>query len=103
MNIDFKTQYSPEDFRFSETGGKGYFDYAILKDGKVSMLIEYDGLQHFIGWNGNEDSLVKIKKKDGEKTDYCSEKGIRLIRIPYTMYDKIDKDFLTRLMEEMEG
>ena len=50
-----------------------------------NICIEFDGEQHFTvveAWGG-EEGLNQRKKKDKIKTDYCMEKGIKLIRIRY--------------------
>ena len=56
-----------------------------------NTCIEYDGIQHFEpvdfankGSKWAQDEFKEIVKKDSIKNDYCSEKGINLIRIPYT-------------------
>jgi len=62
------------------------FDFAILNsDGSVNMLIEYDGIQHFKPTYG-EVYLEEQKKKDKIKNNYCKERGIELLRIPYTEF-----------------
>lgn len=103
LGIEFISQYSPQDFKFSDTNHNGYFDYAFIKEGEVKLLMEYDGMQHFTGWAGDKDSLRRIQKKDEEKNQYCKDKGIKLVRVPYTQYENIDHNFLRNIMEEMEG
>ena len=60
-------------------------------------MIEYDGEQHFKysnkGWNTKE-HFEKVKKRDELKNEYCKEKGIPLIRIPYTQYEDLSIDDL---------
>ncbi len=59
---------------------------------QYNLLIEYDGVQHFIQGNGNFDNKEKFeltKKRDNYKNQWCKENNILLIRIPYTHYDKL--------------
>jgi len=52
-----------------------------------NTCIEFDGRQHFeaTDFHGGEKSFEYRKKLDEIKTQYCKKKGIKLIRIPYTM------------------
>lgn len=56
---------------------------------RVNTCIEYDGIQHFepIEVFGGEEEFEKSQKRDKIKNKYCQAKGIRLIRIPYTVSD----------------
>lgn len=59
---------------------------------QYNLLIEYDGIQHFVQGNGNFDNKEKFeltKKRDYIKNNWCKENNILLIRIPYTHYDQI--------------
>lgn len=62
-----------------------------------NCYIEYDGVQHFKysnnGWN-NKKHFEKVKYRDSIKNQYCQNNNIKLIRIPYFDFDKIDKDYL---------
>jgi hypothetical protein len=68
------------------------FDAYIEKDGKP-ICIEYDGEQHFfsIPFFGGQAGLDARKARDQIKTEYCKKNGIKLIRIPYNDYNKIDE------------
>ena len=68
---------------------------------KYNMCIEFDGKQHFKasnGWGG-EKKLSKTQENDEIKTSYCFENKIKLLRIAYYDFDKIDK----KLSEEIEN
>lgn len=53
-----------------------------------NICIEYDGIQHFEPIFGdNEFELTKIR--DNIKNIFCMSKNIRLLRIPYTDFEKI--------------
>jgi hypothetical protein len=58
------------------------FDFYIES---MNLLIEFDGIQHFmpISRFGGETEFEKIKIKDKIKTEYCMKNNIRLVRISY--------------------
>lgn len=68
------------------------FDFYIVKDGK-EICIEYDGRLHYEASEryGGEEALKATQERDQAKTEYCKKKGIKLIRIPYSDYNNIDK------------
>jgi very-short-patch-repair endonuclease len=58
-----------------------------------NLLVEYDGKQHFIpvkGWGGLK-NLEAIQKRDAIKTRFAERHNIRLLRIKYTEYDRIEE------------
>ena len=62
------------------------FDF-YLKD--YSLIIEYDGKQHFIkGWNSDEE-FERLKTNDAIKNKYCIDNNIDLLRIGYKDYKNI--------------
>lgn len=93
-NIQFIKQYSFDDFTSDYNNLKFRFDFGIIKENKLSYLIEYDGEQHFKeninqnGWNTKE-NFEKTKKRDLIKNEYCLKNNIPLIRIPYTHKNNI--------------
>ena len=75
-----------------------YFDFALLEDNKVYCFIEYDGILHFKqdnyhGWN-NQNNWERTQLNDKIKNQYCKNNNIKLIRIPYTDYDKLNIDYI---------
>jgi hypothetical protein len=75
------------------------FDF-YLQD--LNILIEYDGQQHFspVRFNSisEEKEILKFEKVkicDAIKTKYCIDNNIKLIRIPYWDFDRIE-DILTK-------
>lgn len=81
--VEFATQYTFADLK--GVGGRCLrFDFAIFKNGTLSHLIEYNGLQHYEipegKWQENYKNLVENDKK---KIQYCSERGIELRIIKY--------------------
>lgn len=92
-NISFEMEK-----RFSDCRGSKLplpFDY-YLSD--YNTLVEFDGIQHYemTYFSGNltkkecELRLSNYQKHDKIKDNYCIEKGIKLIRIPYWEVDNID-------------
>ena len=65
-----------------------------------NCCIEYDGEQHFHIPSNNkstyftEDKINKIQFHDKIKTEYCKNKNIKLIRVPYTDYDILTIEYL---------
>lgn len=100
MNIPFIQQYS-----FKDLKDKGLlkFDFAIIKDKEVVLLIEYQGEQHYF----EKRSFKNKKFEDGLKRDelkrnYCLNNNYNLIEIPYTDYDKINKEYLNLILKKYE-
>lgn len=88
-NINFIKEYQFEDCIFPNTQQKAKFDFYINNQ----YLIEFDGQQHyketlFFG------ELDKIQYRDTIKNQYCIEKNIPLIRIPYSHINEIILDDL---------
>jgi len=68
------------------------FDFAIMSNGKLKVLIEFDGPQHFHEMLGiYKNKLIEIKKHDEIKNVYCKFKGIPLLRISYKNVNRIDE------------
>ena len=64
--------------------------YLIFKDNKLSHLIEYQGAQHYQCpdyWND-------VSEHDKRKKEYCIQKNIPLIEIPYWDFNKINIELL---------
>lgn len=97
MNINFQTQYI-----FTNCKNKRVlpFDFAIFDNNELICLIEYQGDIHFTstgGWN-TEERLLEQQNRDKIKKEYCNINGIKLIEIPYTDYDKLDEDYLRKVI-----
>ena len=82
--IDYKREY-----RFEDLDGHR-FDFFIPEK---NLLIEFDGEQHFkaIDFFGGKTELEVQKRRDCIKNQYAKEKGIHLVRIPYTKRNNIEK------------
>ena len=96
LGIDFKQEYIFEELYLNQ-GWPLRFDFAILDDEKVVALIECQGEQHYKESSKYYSDTLFLRDK--LKKDFCKEKGIPLIEIPYSDYDKIDSDYLRRVME----
>lgn len=87
-NINYKKEYIILELKNPKTGRCLRFDFAVFdNDNNLLYLIEYDGRQHILGpeagWSHTH-SLEEIQYRDNLKNNYCKEKNIPLIRIPYT-------------------
>jgi len=58
-----------------------------------NICIEFDGEQHFksISYFGGEKGFKNTQKNDLIKTSYCKENNIKLIRINYLEFKKIEE------------
>lgn len=99
LQISFLQEYTFLDCINPKTNKRLKFDF-YLPD--YNLLIEYDGSQHFItrerGWYTQEE-LKNIQERDKLKDIYCKEHNVRLIRIPYTDFLKIDEEYLLNMLE----
>lgn len=82
-DIDFETEFTFDNLR-SEKDRLLRFDFAVLKQGNLQFLIEYDGEYHDEKLNNNG-SYDIIRKHDEMKDVYCENNSIHLIRIPHTV------------------
>ena len=77
------------------------FDFAIFdENNKLLCLIEYQGDIHYIitgGWN-NKENFENRQIRDKIKQEYCSQNNIKLIIIPYTDYNILNKEYLERVL-----
>lgn len=98
LSIKYEKEYTFRDCINPETGQQLRFDFYLPS---YNTCVEYDGEQHFrysnTGWN-NKENFEKVQYRDSVKNKYCKEKGIKLIRIPYTDEDKIDEKYILSLL-----
>lgn len=98
LNIEYQSQYSFSNC-VSENGVTLKFDFYLPK---YNLLIEYDGKQHFeytgYGWSTKE-QLEKTQQRDNIKNQYCLNNNIRLIRIPYTDFNKLSEQYILDLIK----
>lgn len=84
--VEFEREYRMDDCRHIHTLP---FDFAVDINNSL-LLIEYDGEQHFSSVFG-EESFSSTVRNDKIKNEYCEEKGISLLRIPYYKYNDIEE------------
>lgn len=98
MNIKFQAQKIFEDCINPKTGCKLKYDF-YLPD--YNCCIEYDGKQHFtyesIGWNSKEQFEERCFR-DSIKNQFCEQRHIPLIRIPYWDYNQINEQYIINLL-----
>lgn len=82
-NIEYTKEYRFDDCKYKRSLP---FDFKVDWNGEV-ILIEVDGGQHYYitQWT-NEEQLKEQKIKDNIKTQYCLEKGYKLLRIPFWLF-----------------
>lgn len=93
-NFDFRSQYSFDNC-FLSTGRRPFFDFAIFKDGRPWLIIEYNGRQHYEatgGWN-TEEEFAKTQRRDREKLQWCKDNHYPVLIIKY------DED-IEKILEE---
>lgn len=68
------------------------YDTGVIDDGTLSLLIEFDGQQHFypVGCFGGEKKFINQLKNDKIKNQYCIDNNIPLLRIPYWKQKNIE-------------
>jgi len=66
------------------------FDFQVFLDEENFILIEFDGKQHTIDTYNNPENFKKQQKRDQIKNEYCKNKNIRLLRIPYYELNNIE-------------
>ena len=102
INIKYIQQKTFEKCRNPKTNKILFFDF-YLPD--YNTCIEYDGQQHFeytnIGWMTKE-KFDRTKFCDEIKNNFCKNNDIRLIRIPYYDFDKIDEQYLLSALGKAE-
>lgn len=98
-NIHYSIQKTFDDC-LSINGIQLRFDFYLID---LNILIEYDGEQHFkYRENGyfNYKKFKEIQERDNIKNNYCLIKNIKLIRIPYTDFNKIEWEYLKRKIND---
>ena len=100
LDINAIAQYSPKDLFSPQSNRRLRFDFYIPQ---YNIIIEYDGIQHFkVGGWATKEKLEQIQQYDEVKNQYCRKRGIKLIRIPYTDYDKLNNSYILSLLDSDE-
>ena len=101
-NIKYKRQYKFNDCKYKR---ELPFDFYISS---LNIAIEYDGEDHYmIFTRGKSEAyekafnrFINTKIRDTIKTIYCKENNIKLIRIPYWDFDRIEEILEKELIED---
>lgn len=78
--IEYQRQYSFSDLKYKQVL---YYDFAVINNGEIKALIEYDGEQHHevVEFFGGEENLKKTIERDKLKDEYAKQNNIALLRI----------------------
>lgn len=97
-NITFESQKRFPDCRYQH---ELPFDFYVPED---NTLIELDGRQHFkeIPYFDQREGLAIRTRRDTIKDQYCTDKGINLLRIGYSELDNLTND-LDKYLSNFQG
>lgn len=97
VNINYQTQKIFQECLNPERTSFLKFDFYLPG---YNCCIEYDGEQHFksIKHFGGEEKFQRQQQLDNIKNQYCKKNNIKLIRIPYTDYNKINSEYILNLL-----
>lgn len=86
--IPFSAEWSDPALRGQNKKKPLYFDFALIDDNKIVLLIEYQGMQHFkeLERFGGKQALSRQQRYDKLKRTYAATNGIGLMEIPYDVY-----------------
>lgn len=98
-DIQYKSQFSFKDLIGDNAPLR--FDFKIIYNNTL-YLIEFQGRQHYevVKSFGGEQAFKQQIKYDNKKRQYCKNKKINLIEIPYWDIDKININYLKEKMYE---
>lgn len=87
----------------TENNGTPKFDFVIFENDAITKVIEYDGFQHFkpVKKWGGEKRLRQQIMIDEFKNEFCRSNSIKMIRIPYTDYDRINIKYINDLLNDV--
>lgn len=99
LGVDFETQKTFDDCRDKKLLR---FDFYFRLNHK-EYLVEYDGSGHFelfrfLCLEKAEQALKNTQRRDAIKNEYAKQKGMVMIRIPYTEFERIEEILKSRLV-----
>ena len=96
-NINYQTQKIFQECLNPEHTNYLRFDF-YLPD--YNCCIEYDGEQHFrpVKHFGGEEKFQRQQQLDNIKNQYCKDNNIKLIRIPYTDFNKLNSEYIIDIL-----
>lgn len=80
------------------------FDFSLLDSkGNINSLIEYDGIHHFRPIiKGDKQAIDDYEKRiehDRRKDEWCGKNGLPILRIRYTVFDRIP-EIINRFLQK---
>ena len=86
-NYKYHREFTFEELYYRSASHPLRFDFFLPHK---NIIIEYDGIQHFNSKDffGGEEAFKNTKHKDKLKNNFAKEKGIKMVRIPYTLSKK---------------
>ena len=91
-NIEFQQEYWFQDCRDINPLP---FDFYLTE---LNTVVEFDGSQHYYPNTNHFTRAETTQRHDKIKNKYCEEHGIKMIRIPYWKFDKIDEILSERII-----
>ena len=79
------------------------FDFGVYENGKLILLIEYEGEQHYkpVDYFGGNEAFQETIENDNIKREYCKNNDIDLLEIPYWEYENIGKIIKEKLLSRL--
>lgn len=98
LDIEYIFQKKYDNCRNPKNNAILFFDFYLPQ---YNTLIEYDGEQHYKPNKSrfSEEIVKEIQYRDHIKDEFCKNNNIRLIRIPYTDYNKLTNNYILSLFE----
>ncbi len=90
---DFEREYSFSDLK-SYKGRRLRFDFALFEEGEISLLIEYQGRQHYVynkHFTKTSSQFLYRQEMDLRKCQYALANNIPLYCIPYYDLEKLNR------------
>lgn len=94
-HIKFDTEVSVPNLR-GKRGAPLRYDFALYSKGKLALLIEFDGEQHFHYspfFHKKKSDFNYRRGCDRKKNEWALEHGVPLCRIPYWELDNLNNFF----------
>lgn len=91
--INFIQQYHTDECK----SNKNYYLYFDFYLPDYNLCIEYQGEQHYLNIDRgffSKYNLEELQDRDNIKREFCKNKKIKLLEIPYWDFDKIDINYL---------
>lgn len=93
-------------FEYQKTFEKCKIDFPLKFDFYLpdfNLIIEYDGEQHFkpIKGLGGEERFKEQQFYDTFKNNWCLQNNIKIFRIPYTDFSKLNKTYINNILTNL--